>query len=51
MRRGQDRAVVLTLAALLLTGNALLVFRWVGPLAAFAAVAVLVVAAYTAPAA
>ncbi|MFF4709256.1 hypothetical protein [Streptomyces sp. NPDC001297] len=49
MRRDDDQALAFTLAALLLTGTALLVSCWVGPLTAFAAVAVTVIAAYAAP--
>lgn len=45
----RDQALAFALAALLLTGTALLMSCWVGPLAAFAAVAVLVVVAYAAP--
>ncbi|MER6465791.1 hypothetical protein ABT278_35735 [Streptomyces sp. NPDC001228] len=49
MRRDDDQALAFTLAALLLTGSALLVSCWVGPVTAFAAVAVTVIAAYAAP--
>lgn len=45
----RDQGLALTLAALLLTGSALLVSCWVGPLATFAATAVLTVATYAAP--
>ncbi|MER5600587.1 hypothetical protein [Streptomyces sp. NPDC002265] len=44
-----DQALALTLAVLLLTGSALLMSCWVGPLTTFTAVAVLVVTAYAAP--
>ncbi|MFD5815686.1 hypothetical protein [Streptomyces sp. NPDC127038] len=45
-----DQGLAFTLAVLLLTGNALLMSCWTGPLATFAIVAVLVGTAYTAPA-
>ncbi|MEU2619680.1 hypothetical protein ABZ642_16355 [Streptomyces sp. NPDC007157] len=45
----RDQGVALALAALLLTGTALLASCWVGPLTAFTVVAVLIVAAYVAP--
>ncbi|MGW2689958.1 hypothetical protein ACWC6I_43265 [Streptomyces sp. NPDC001414] len=47
--RDQDQGLALTLAALLLTGTALLASCWVGPLATFTVTAVLIVAAYAAP--
>ncbi len=48
---GQDRdqALAVTFAVLLLTGSVLFVSCWVGQLATFGAVAVLVVSAYAAP--
>ncbi|MEU2624296.1 hypothetical protein ABZ642_40350 [Streptomyces sp. NPDC007157] len=49
MHHDHDQGLALTLAVLLLTGTALLVSCWVGPLATFTAVAVLVVTAYAAP--
>ncbi|MFJ9351716.1 hypothetical protein [Streptomyces sp. NPDC101237] len=45
----REQGLALTLAALLLTGTALLASCWVGPLAAFTVTAVLIVAAYAAP--
>ncbi|WP_392957546.1 hypothetical protein [Streptomyces sp. LN245] len=47
--RDHDQALALTLALLLLTGSVLLMSCWIGPITPFAAVAVLVVTAYTAP--
>ena len=46
----RDQVLALTLAVLLLTGGVLLLLScWIGPLATFAAVAVLVVIGYAAP--
>ncbi|MGW5658438.1 hypothetical protein [Streptomyces humi] len=45
----RDQALAVTVAILLLTGTVLLVSCWVGPLTAYAAVAVVVVTAYAAP--
>ncbi|MFJ5646354.1 hypothetical protein [Streptomyces sp. NPDC093223] len=48
-RQNQEQGLALTLAALLLTGTALLASCWVGPVATFTVMSVLIVAAYAAP--
>ncbi|MCF3137306.1 hypothetical protein, partial [Streptomyces olivochromogenes] len=49
MHDARDQVLAVTLAVLLLTGTALLVSCWMGPLATFTTVAALVVTAYAAP--